>query len=61
VKLEDTASSVGCIKQRIEDGHGISSFSQQLFLVSKRSDKSEANVEARSKAGANAQSAMASC
>jgi hypothetical protein len=47
VKLDDTANSVSCLKQRIQDGHGISTFSQQLFLVSKSSDKAEANVEVK--------------
>jgi hypothetical protein len=47
VKLDDTANSVSCLKRRIQDGHGISIFSQQLFLVSKSSDKSEANVESK--------------
>jgi hypothetical protein len=47
VKLDDTANSVSCLKQNIQNGHGISAFSQQLFLVSKSSDKSEANVEAK--------------
>ena len=47
VKLDDRANSVSCLKQNILDGHGISTFSQQLFLVSKSSDKAEANVEAK--------------
>jgi hypothetical protein len=47
VKLDDTANSVSCLKQSIQDGHGIPAFSQQLFLVSKSSDKAEANVEAK--------------
>ena len=53
VKLDDTANSVSCLKQNIQDGHGISVFSQQLLLVSKSSDKAEANVEAKSEAGAD--------
>ena len=49
VKLDDTANSVSCLKQSIQDGHGIPAFSQQLFLVSKSGDKdkAEANVEAK--------------
>jgi len=46
VKLDDTANTVSYLKQSIQDGHGISAFSQQLFLVSKSGDKAEANVEA---------------
>ena len=47
VKLDDSANSVSCLKQNIQNGHGIPAFSQQLFLVSKSSDKAEANVEAK--------------
>ena len=47
VKLDDTANSVSCLKQNIQDGHGIPAFNQQLFLVSKSGDKAEANVEAK--------------
>ena len=47
VNLDDTANSVSCLKQSIQDGHGIPSFNQQLFLVSKSGDKAEANVEAK--------------
>ena len=53
VKMDDTANSVSCLKQRIQDGHGISTFSQQLFLVSKSSDKAEAGVEAKQEAMAD--------
>jgi hypothetical protein len=47
VTLDDSANSGSCLKQRIQNGHGISTFSQQLFPVSKSSDKAEANVEAK--------------
>ena len=47
VKLDDSANSVSCLKQNIQNGHGIPAFSQQLFLVSKSGDKAEANVEAK--------------
>jgi hypothetical protein len=47
MKLDDTANSVSCLKQNLQNGHGISAFSQQLFLVSKSGDKAEANVEAK--------------
>ena len=32
VKLDDTANSVSCLKQSIQDGHGIPAFSQQLAV-----------------------------
>ena len=48
VKLEDTDNSVRSLKQNIQDSQGISSFSQQLFLVSKKgSDKAEEIVEVK--------------
>jgi hypothetical protein len=47
VKLDDTANSVSCLKQSIQNGYGIAAFSQQLFLVSKSGDKAEANVEGK--------------
>jgi len=48
VKMDDSENSVHCLKQNIQDGHGIAAFSQQLFLVSKKGgDKAEANVEAK--------------
>ena len=48
VKLEDSDNTVRSLKQNIQDSQGISSFSQQLFLVSKKgSDKAEEIVEAK--------------
>ena len=48
MKVDGTANSVSCINQSIQDGHGIATFNQQLFLVlSKSGDKAEANVEAK--------------
>ena len=48
VKLEDSDNTVRSLKQNIQDSQGISSFSQQLFLVSKKgSDKAEEVVEAK--------------
>ena len=48
VKLEDSDNSVRSLKRNIQDSQGIASFSQQLFLVSKKSgDKSESSVEAK--------------
>jgi hypothetical protein len=61
VKLDDTANSVSCLKQRIQDGHGISSFSQQLFLVSKSSDKAEANVESKQEPMRDGELLMGDC
>jgi hypothetical protein len=47
VKLEDSDNTVRCLKQSIQDGHGIPTFSQQLLLVNNSSDKAKANVEAK--------------
>ena len=48
VKLEDSDNTVRSLKQNIQDSQGISSFSQQLFLVSKKgSDKAEEIVEVK--------------
>jgi hypothetical protein len=61
VKLEDTANSVSCVKQSICDGHGIATFSQQLFLVSKCGNKAEANVEAKQEPMGDAQLLVVDC
>jgi hypothetical protein len=48
VKMDDTDNTVGSLKRNIQDKQGISAFSQQLFLVSKKSgDKAEMAVEAK--------------
>ena len=47
VKLEDSDNSVRSLKRNIQDSQGIASFSQQLFLVSKGSDKAEEIVEVK--------------
>jgi hypothetical protein len=48
VKLEDSDNTVRSLKQNIQDTQGISPFSQQLFLVSKKTGgKAEASVEAK--------------
>jgi len=48
VKLEDSDNTVRSLKQNIQDSQGISSFSQQLFLVSKKgSDKADELAEAK--------------
>jgi hypothetical protein len=47
VKLDDSDNTVLSLKKNIQDKQGIESFSQQLFIVSKSSDKAEANVEAK--------------
>ena len=61
VKLDDTANSVSCLKQSIQDGHGIPSFNQQLFLVSKSGDKAEANVEAKQEPMSDTELLMVDC
>jgi hypothetical protein len=43
MKVDDSDNTVRSLKQNIQDSQGISSFSQQLFLVSKSSNKAEAN------------------
>jgi hypothetical protein len=48
VKMDDTDNTVRSLKRNIQDTQGISAFSQQLFLVSKKSgDKAEVAVEAK--------------
>ena len=48
VKMEDTDNTVRSLKRNIQDKQGISAFSQQLFLVSKKiGDKAEVAVEAK--------------
>ena len=61
VKMDDTANSVSCLKQNIQDGHGIPSFNQQLFLVSKSGDKAEANVEAKQEPMSDTELLMVDC
>ena len=48
VTLEDSDNSVRSLKLAIQDSQGIASFTQQLFLVSKKSsDKAEASIEVK--------------
>jgi hypothetical protein len=60
VRLDDTSNSAGFLKQSICDGHGISTFSQQLFIVSK-SDKAEASDEVKQEPMADDQLLVVDC
>jgi hypothetical protein len=44
VILEEGKNDVRCLKLAIQDEQGISTFTQQLFLVSKKSDKDNADA-----------------
>ena len=62
VKLEDSDNTVRSLKQNIQDSQGISSFSQQLFLVSKKgSDKAEEVVEAKQEPMGDGQLLLVDC
>jgi hypothetical protein len=62
VKMDDSDNSVRILKQSIEDGQGISTFTQQLFFVSKKSGgKAEADVEAKQGPMGDAQSLVVGC
>ena len=61
VTLDDSANSVSCLKQNIQDGHGIPAFNQQLFLVSKSGDKAKANVEAKQEPMSDTELLMVDC
>jgi hypothetical protein len=61
VKLDDTDNTVRSLKGNIQDEQGISSFSQQLFLVAKGGDKAEANVEAKQEPMADGQLLVVDC
>ena len=62
VKLEDSDNTVRSLKQNIQDSQGISSFSQQLFLVSKKgSDKAEEIVEVKQEPMGDGQLLLVDC
>jgi hypothetical protein len=53
VKLEEGQNTVKCLKLAIQDEQGISTFTQQLFLVSKKSDDKD-NAAGGASGGAGA-------
>jgi hypothetical protein len=52
VKLEESQNTVKCLKLAIQDEQGISIFTQQLFLVPKKSDDKDNAAGASGGAGA---------
>jgi hypothetical protein len=61
VNWTDRANSASCLKQDVQNGHGIPAFSQQLFLVSKSSDEAEANVEVKQEPMLDAELLLVDC